>query len=156
MKEEPPVTGKGRIMNGTVRLRPRRKAFTIVEILVVVIIIAVLAAMVGPKFFGQIGKAKRSVAMQKLAEVEKAIDIFRYTYERLPENLYELVDRPPDIPEEKWDTPILKAKDLIDPWEREFIYRKPGDHGPYDLMSLGRDGEPGGEEKDDADVVNWE
>ncbi|MDY7011370.1 MAG: type II secretion system major pseudopilin GspG [Planctomycetota bacterium] len=133
----------------------RRYGFTIVEVLVVVIIIAALATMIVPRFFGRIGSAKHGVARQKLVEIEKAIDMFSYEYGRLPESLDELVNRPPDIPEEKWNAPTLKAKDLVDPWDRRFIYKVPGDHGPYDLYSLGADGEAGGE-KENADINNWE
>ena len=132
----------------------RRGGFTIVEIIVVVVIIAALATMIMPKFIGKIGKAKHSVAMQKVVEIEKAVDMFFYDYERLPETLEELVFRPADIDESKWEEPSLKAKDVIDPWGREFIYNKPGDHGRYDIYSLGADGLEGGE-KDNEDIQNW-
>jgi len=127
-----------------------------VEILVVVIIIVVLASMIAPPFLGRVGQAKQSVARQKLTEIEKAIDIFRHDYDRYPATLEELVSRPSDIPEEKWNAPMLKRKDLLDPWDRPFVYKCPGEHGerPYDLYSLGADGKEGGE-KDNADVVNW-
>ena len=134
--------------------RHSRSGFTIVEILVVVVIIAVLAGAIAPKFFRYIGQAKHNVAVQKVTEIDKAIEMFSYDYDRLPQSLEELVTRPADILEDKWQTPTLKAKHLLDPWEREFIYKQPGDHGPYDLYSLGKDGQEGGE-KEDADVVNW-
>ena len=129
-------------------------AFTIVEILVVVIIIGVLATLVVPKFIGRIWQAKQNVARQKLQEIEKAIEIFRYDYGRFPEDLEELVTRPDDIPEEKWQEPTLKPKDLVDPWDRRFVYKSPGEHGAFDLYSLGADGQEGGE-SENADVVNW-
>ena len=128
--------------------------FTIVEILVVVIIIAVLASMIAPKFFRHIGQAKQSVAKNNIIALESAIDIFSVDYGRLPENLEELVTRPADIAEEKWQTPSIKAKDLIDPWERQYLYKQPGDNGPYDLYSLGKDGQESGKDED-ADIVNW-
>ena len=128
--------------------------FTIVEILVVVIIIAALATMIVPQLFSKIGKSRQAVARQKVLEIEKAIEMFCTEYDRLPENLDELVSRPADISEAKWDPPVLKAKDLLDPWERKFQYKQPGDHGTYDVYSLGKDGKVGGE-KDDADVNNW-
>ena len=131
-----------------------RSGFTIVEILVVVIIIAVLAGAVAPKFFRYIGQAKHNVAVQKVTEIDKAIEMFSFDYGHLPNNLGDLVTRPADISQDKWQTPTLRAKDLLDPWEHEFIYKVPGDHGPYDLYSLGKDGQEGGE-KEDADVVNW-
>jgi general secretion pathway protein G len=125
-----------------------------VEIIVVVIIIAVLATMIVPKFFGRVGAAKQSAARQKLIEIEKAVDTFRYDYERFPTSLDELVGRPADISSEKWQDPSLKPKDLIDPWGREFQYRCPGQHGKFDLYCLGADGAEGGE-GEDADIVNW-
>ena len=134
--------------------RRRRGGFTMVEIIVVVIIIAVLATMVAPQFFARVGQAKQSVAKQKLVELEKAVDMFSYDYSRLPEDLNEIVERPDDIDPEDWNPPVIKAKDLLDPWNRPFVYKHPGDHGSYDLYTLGADGEIGGE-KDNADVVNW-
>ena len=125
------------------------------EVLVVVVIIAVLAMMVSPTFIGQIGKAKHTVAKQKITAIETAITTFLIDYDRWPVSLDELVSRPADIPEAKWEHPPIKAKDLLDPWGRKFIYKQPGDHGLFDLYSLGKDGQAGGE-KEDADVVNWE
>ena len=136
------------------RVHRMGRAFTMVEIIVVVIIISVLAALIVPKFFGRIGEAKRGAAQAKAAEIEKAVDMFRYDYERFPNTLDELVNQPADIPGEKWKSPALKAKDLTDPWGRQYVYRCPGQHGTFDLLSLGADGQEGGE-GEDADVVNW-
>ena len=135
--------------------RGRRGGFTIVEILVVVIIIAVLATLIVPSLFGRVGSAKRSVAKRNLAVIESAIEMFSSDYGRLPDSLDELVDRPADIAEMDWNPPALRAKDLKDPWKRAYLYQAPGEHGPYDLYTLGGDGQEGGE-KEDADVVNWE
>lgn len=136
------------------RSNRRARGFTIVEIMVVVIIIAVLGAMIVPRFFGRIGTSKQSVAASNLVEIEKAIDMFAYEYGRMPQTLDELVNRPSDISEDKWSQPTLKQKDLLDPWERPFLYKQPGDHGAYDLYSLGADNAVGGE-KENADVTNW-
>ena len=133
------------------RIRP---GFTLVELIVVGVILAVMAMVVIPTFIGRIGQAKQNVAVQKLTEIVKAIEMFSYDYGRLPENIEDLVTRPADIPEDEWNHPTLKAKDLIDPWERHYIYKQPGDHGPYDLYSLGKDSQEGGEDED-ADAVNW-
>jgi general secretion pathway protein G len=122
-----------------------------VEIIVVVIVIAVLAALIAPRFFGQVGKAKNAVAQQKLAVIEQAIDKFYYESGRFPRELRELVDKPADVPDEKWD-PSLKAKDLQDPWGRPYQYRDPGTK--YQLLSLGADGQEGGS-GEDADIKNW-
>ena len=131
------------------------RAFTMVEILVVVIIIAALATMIVPRFFGKVDVANRSVAKGNIAEIEKAIEMFGTMYGQLPERLEDLVERPAYVSEDKWDTPSLRAKNLNDPWGRPFVYKQPGEHGAYDVMSLGKDGKIGGE-KENADIVNWE
>lgn len=128
--------------------------FTLVEILVVVIIIGVLAAMIVPQFFGRVGQAKASVARQKLATIETAVGMFQTDYGRFPRDLRELVNRPGDIPAEKWHAPTVKEKDLVDPWDRPFVYRFPGDHLTFDLYSLGADGQSGGD-GENADITNW-
>jgi general secretion pathway protein G len=137
------------------RSRGNRGGFTIVEILVVVIIIAVLATMIVPRFLGRVGQSRQAVAKTKLAEIEKAVEIFSYDYDRWPVNLDELVNRPGDIDEAKWQPATIRAKDLLDPWKREFIYRQPGEYGIYDIYTLGKDGQEGGEDED-ADIGNWE
>ena len=119
-----------------------------------VIIIAVLASMIVPNLWERIGQGRQSVAKQKLPQIENAIEIFMIDYSRVPQTLDELITRPADIDEAKWHSPTLKAKDLLDPWERQFIFKQPGDHGVYDLYSLGKDGQEGGD-NEDADVCNW-
>lgn len=136
------------------RLRRRgygSRGFTMVEIIVVVIVIAVLAALIAPRFFGQVGKAKSAVAQANLGTIEAAIDNFYYTTGRFPRELRELVEKPADVPEEKWEA-RLKSKDLQDPWGRPYQYRDPGTK--YQLFSLGADGQEGGS-GEDADVKNW-
>ncbi|KKL07703.1 hypothetical protein LCGC14_2583360 [marine sediment metagenome] len=140
-------------MRRTRAARGRRGGFTIVEILVVVIIIAVLATLIVPAYFGRVGSAKRSVAKRNLAVIESAIEMFSSDYGRLPEGLDELVERPADVAEMDWNPPALKPKNLKDPWSRAYLYQAPGEHGAYDLYTLGRDGQEAGE-KEDADVVN--
>lgn len=134
--------------------RRNRRGFTIVEILVVVVIIGVLATLIVPAFIGRMGEARRAVATAKLPNIETAIMLFRQDYDRWPVSLDEIVSRPADIDEAKWNQPTLRAKDLLDPWGRQFLYREPGEHGAFDLYSLGKDGQQGGE-KDNADVINW-
>ena len=134
--------------------RRNRRGFTLVEIMVVVIIVAFLATLIMPTVFRHVTTTKRNVAKSKIAVIEETIEIFMISYGRLPENLEELVTRPADIPEEKWGGSSLRAKDIVDPWGRQFVYKQPGDHWQYDLYSLGKDGQEGGE-NEDADIVNW-
>lgn len=131
-----------------------RRGFTIVEIMVVVIIIGVLAALIVPTILGRTGKARTAVAASKLAAIENAVNLFASEYERLPNALDELVSRPEDIDEATWSPPTLKPGDLNDPWGKPYVYRYPGENWTFDLFSLGRDGQEGGE-GEDADVVNW-
>ncbi len=135
--------------------RRNRRAFTIVEVLVVVIIIAVLATMIVPRFLGRVAQTKQAVAKTKLHEIEKAVELFSYDYGRWPVQLDELVNRPADIDEAKWNPPTIRAKDLLDPWGGEFLYRQPGEHEIYDIYTLGKDGQEGGEDED-SDIGNWE
>jgi len=129
-------------------------AFTIVEIIVVVVIIGVLATLILPRFIGRIGEAKQGTAKSNLAQIESAIEMCSHDYGRLPQGLQELIERPGDVPEDRWHVPTVKPKDLVDPWGRSWIYVAPGSHGMYDLYSLGADGQEGGT-GGNADVVNW-
>lgn len=132
----------------------RRSGFTFVEILAVVIIIGVLSAIIVPMFFGKTGQARRAVAASNITDIEAAVQMFYHEHGRLPETLEDLVTRPADIEEGKWN-PTLKKKNLTDPWGREYVYQQPGEEGrPFDLVSYGADGQPGGE-GEDADVVSW-
>ena len=137
------------------KYRQSRSGFTMVEILVVVVIIGLLAVMIVPTLFEHVITTRQNVAKANIATIESTIETFRLQYDRLPQNLRELVERPADIPEEEWKYPSLKAKNLNDPWKQEYVYKQPGDHGPFDLYSLGRDGQEGGE-GENADICNWE
>ncbi|WP_432800077.1 type II secretion system major pseudopilin GspG [Poriferisphaera sp. WC338] len=132
----------------------QRHAFTLIEILVVVVLIGVLVALVVPQLFGKKGKAQRAVAAQKLKAIESSISMFQLSYDRFPTSLDELVNRPTDIEEDKWESPTLKAKELKDPWGNDYVYVFPGTHGTFDLYSYAADGQEGGE-GDAEDVVNW-
>ena len=142
------------------RKKRRRKAFTIVELLVVVLIISMLAAFVAPKLFTGIGRTKAKLTRAKMATIENAIGRFYMACDRYPddaEGLDVLISlAPPEgVEENNWAGPYLKASDLVDLWDRPFIYVANGEINPgsYDLISLGQDGMDGGE-GDNADIFN--
>ena len=129
--------------------------FTLLELLVVMVIIGLLASYVGPKYFSQIGKSEVKAARAQIDSLGKAVDQFRLDTGHFPtaeEGLTALVTRPPN--ETKWDGPYLTKGVPIDPWGNAYIYKIPGTHGDYDLISYGKDGQPGGE-GEAADITNW-
>lgn len=132
----------------------RRSAFTLIEIMVVVIVIGIIAALVVPNLFDRAGKAKRSVAKQQIGSLETAIQLFQQDYSRFPDSLEELASPPADASGGGGSPPSVKQKDLIDPWGNPFVYRYPGNNWTFDLLSTGADGQEGGEEEN-ADITNY-
>ncbi len=132
-----------------------QKGFTLIELLVVMVIIGLLAALVGPKMFGKIGKARRQSAKAQIELLSTALDTMRLDVARYPsteEGLEALRTQPGTM--EKWDGPYLSKEIPNDPWGNPYDYKCPGENGEYDLISYGRDGSAGGE-KEDKDIVNW-
>ncbi|MCX7914240.1 MAG: type II secretion system major pseudopilin GspG [Thermodesulfovibrionales bacterium] len=132
-----------------------KKGFTLVELLVVMVIIGLLAALVGPRLFPKLGKGKQSAAKAQIELLGQALDQFRLDVGRYPtteEGLNALITNPGI---EKWEGPYLKKGLPLDPWGRPYVYQSPGSHGEYDLISYGADGKPGGE-GEDKDIVSWE
>lgn len=137
-------------------IHKRDGGFTLIELLVVLIILGLLSALVAPKFFGKIEKAKTKTAKTQIELLGAALDDFRLDNGRYPtteEGLKALREKPGDL--ETWDGPYLPKPVPSDPWGRLYHYQSPGEHGDYDLFSYGKDGVEGGE-KDDKDVVSWE
>jgi general secretion pathway protein G len=134
----------------------RRSAFTLIELLVVVTIIGILASLILPRFIGRVGGAKQAVAKQKIAVLEAKVLEFQTDCGRFPTNqegLRALVRPPADV-QEKWKGPYVKDKDIIDPWDQEFIYRYPGrKNADFDIVTLGADKLEGGEDEN-ADITN--
>ncbi len=132
-----------------------RRGFTLLELLVVMVIIGLLAGYVGPKFFGQIGKSEVKAARAQIDALQKSLDQYRLDVGRYPsteQGLAVLNTKPADEP--KWAGPYLAKAVPKDPWGNDYQYRSPGEHGEYDLLSLGKDGRPGGE-GEDADLTSW-
>jgi len=140
---------------GEISIFGRMAAFTLLELLVVVAIIGLLAGYVGPKYFGQLGKAEIKAAHAQLDALEKALDQYRLDVGRYPttdQGLNALVSQPGGVT--KWAGPYLKKGLPLDPWDKPYLYKSPGEHGEVDVFSYGRDGTPGGT-GEDADITNW-
>jgi general secretion pathway protein G len=123
----------------------RCAGFTLLELLVVMAIIGLLAGYVGPRYFAQIGKSEVKVARAQLDALEKALEQYRLDTGHYPtqeQGLVAIIKKPGNEP--RWDGPYLKKELPLDPWGRAFIYKVPGERGDFDLVSLGKDGAPGG------------
>ena len=137
------------------RRHPIRAGFTLLELLVVVAIIALLAAYVGPKYFSQVGKSEQAVARSQIEAISRALGAYRLDVGNFPsteEGLGALLNKPANAA--KWNGPYLEKAVPPDPWGRAYIYRAPGaNNADFDIASYGKDGQPGGE-GDAADLSN--
>lgn len=130
------------------------RGFTLLELLVVVAIIGLLAAYVGPKYFGQLGKSEQALARAQLESFHRALASYRLDMGAFPsteEGLDALLNKPSHAA--KWSGPYLSKAVPLDPWGKAYIYRAPGAKGDYDVLSYGKDGQPGGS-GDAADVTS--
>ena len=136
--------------------RRRQTGFTLIEIMVVMVIIGLLMALVGPNLIGRSEKAKSQAAAMQIERLGTVLDTFRLDVGRYPttqEGLQVLVQRPMGV--DRWDGPYINKGVPKDPWDRPYLYRSPGEAGrPYDLYSLGADGAPGGTDNN-RDVTSW-
>ena len=141
------------VENGRMVAKPRGAGFTLLELLVVIVIIGLLAAYVGPKYFAQLGKSEITVARAQIEAFEKSLDTYRLDVGRYPtaeEGLGALMSAPQSAGA-KWNGPYLKKGVPQDPWGNAYQYRSPGSKGEYEIVSLGKDGQPGGS-GDNADI----
>ena len=134
----------------------RGNGFTLIELLVVLVILGLLAGLVGPQVLRYLGGAKSDTARLQIEELGAGLDLYHLETGRYPtteEGLSALVEQPAGI--SNWNGPYLKKKTVPgDPWGNEYHYRSPGEHGMYDLYSLGQDNMEAGE-GDAADIVSW-
>jgi general secretion pathway protein G len=137
-----------------------RRGFTLIEVLVVIAVIAMLAALVAPNVFQHLGTAKDATARSQIELLGAGLDSYRLDNGRYPttEQGLEALQVQPTIEPlpTNWRGPYLRRAVPLDPWGIPYIYLSPGEVNPrgYDLLSLGADGEPGGE-GEDADIVSW-
>ena len=149
------VPGEGIVRPGLFLATDRvARGFTLLELLVVVAIIGLLVGYVAPRYFGQIGKSEVATAKAQIDALDKALDQYRLDTGRYPGTdlgLNALVQRPQDEP--KWNGPYLKKAVPLDPWGKPYLYRAPGEKADFDIVSLGKDGQPGGT-GENADLSN--
>jgi general secretion pathway protein G len=133
-----------------------QRGFTLIELMVVMIILGLLAALVVPRMFGRLGEAKTKAAYAQIELFGTALDSFRLDVGRYPtteEGLEALISPVSGV--EEWNGPYLKKNEIpLDPWNRPYHYESPGNHGDYDLYTLGADNAEGGE-GENKDVVSW-
>lgn len=139
--------------------RPKRVAagFTLIEIMVVVVIIGLLAAMIAPQIMGRLSQAEVNRARQDIRQVETALNIYRldnYRYPTTDEGLQALVTNPGQAAAPNWQRGGYLKSIPLDPWRRPYHYLNPGQHGEFDIYTLGADGQEGGEDNN-ADIGNW-
>jgi len=134
----------------------RERGMTLIELLVVLLILALIAAFAVPRVMKYLGGARSNAAAIQIERLGGILDLYRLDvgrYPRTDEGLQALFEAPTDA--ERWNGPyVKKANSLIDPWGKPYEYVSPGDHGEYDLFTLGADGANGGD-GDDADVTSW-
>ena len=132
----------------------RTTGFTLIELIVVIALVAVLAAVVAPNLLGKARDANRKSASIQLEKIANTVELYRLETGRYPETLTDLVRQPDGV--ERWNGPyVRKLSQLKDPWGYDLVLQRPGENGPFDVISYGGDGSPGGE-GDDADVHSWE
>lgn len=144
--------------NSTTRIKPAAQGFTLIEIMVVIVILGVLAALVVPNILGRPDEARVTAATADIQAISNALDLYRldnYSYPSTDQGLQALVSKPGGSPEAKnWNTDGYLKKQPKDGWGNEYQYLSPGAHGKFDLYSLGADGREGGEGMD-QDIVSW-
>jgi general secretion pathway protein G len=142
--------------NPIVSRRRSERGITLIELLVVMVIIALFATLVGGRLFSNVDRARQTHAKSQIAEFSTVLDLYRLDVGRYPtaqQGLQALRVQPEGV--NNWDGPYLRGEVPMDPWGYPYVYRNPGEHDDFDLISLGSDGEEGGEEID-ADIVSWE
>jgi general secretion pathway protein G len=138
------------------RQAARQAGFTLIELLVVLVILVLLASLVAPRVIGYLGSARTKAAKVQIQSLSTALELYRVDTGQYPttsEGLKALVVAPPGVT--SWNGPYLTKKDVpSDPWGRPYTYLSPGEHGPFDISSLGADNQPGGTGENE-DITSW-
>jgi general secretion pathway protein G len=135
--------------------RKRERGFTLIELLIVMVILGLLAALVGPRMFGKVGKSKQKAAKAQMALLETALDTYRLDVGKYPttdQGLNALRVQPDGS--EKWDGPYLGKEVPLDPWGHPYEYQSPAENGDFEILAYGLDGSSGGE-GENIDIFNW-
>ena len=131
----------------------RQRGFTLVELLLVLVILALIAGLVLPGIIGKAESAKAKAASSQISRISMSVESFFLDTGSTPSDLDELVNQPAGI--KGWNGPYIKNSLLKDPWGQPYRYTVPGEHGDFDIVSYGADRQQGGE-KNNADINSWE
>jgi general secretion pathway protein G len=149
----PPCAGTGVAVDDK---RESQRGFSLIELIIVLVILGLLAAVVAPRVLDRLSKGKEQIARIQIKELDGALQLFSFDMGRYPnssEGLEALIRNPGNL--EAWRGPYLdKAQLPKDPWGKPYVYRSPGLHGDYDLLSYGPDGVEGGD-GENSDIANW-
>ncbi len=140
-------------INDRSRHRKLTRGFTLVELLLVLMILALIGGLVLPGIIGKAEGAKVKAASSQIDRLAMAVESYYLDTGTTPDSLEDLVSESGNVP--GWNGPYVKPSSLKDPWGREYVYDYPGEHGDFDIYSLGADGQPGGEDKN-ADINSWD
>lgn len=144
-------------MNTLKPLRRASQGFTLIELLVVLAILGLLAGLVGPQLIKHLGESKSKTAKLQIEELSSSLDMYKLDAGKYPstdEGLNALVEAPANA--KVWNGPYLKKKKVpVDPWNNPYHYASPGQHGKFDVFTLGADNAEGGE-GEDADLGSWD
>jgi len=131
----------------------KERGFTLVELLLVLVILALIAGLVLPNIIGKAEGAKVRAAGAQISRISLSVENFYLDTGITPDALDQLVSEPSGV--SGWNGPYIKNSILKDPWGKDYQYRNPGEHGDFDVYSFGADGQRGGE-GNDADITSWE
>lgn len=136
-------------------MKKTQQGFSLMELLIVLVIMGLLAAIVYPRFSDRAWKARQKTAKTQISQLETTLETYRLDTGKYPtteQGLQALMVKPQNV--QKWEGPYLTKELPSDPWGNPYHYKAPGDHGPFDIISFGSDGKPGGE-GEDTDIVSW-